>query len=195
MAHNGSRCCRLDVPGRRRIEIESQRRCSQIDSLLRILESGYPTDFNTCRHASRPRHAVKYSHHRGTEAQRKTILLWNALSFRAKRGISPRPFFGTVCPAQGQIPRCARNDTSWFLGARQPTGTGDCSENNSPPRREEWPGGVVGPPHRNHPLTPPYRGGESFSWFPCARMPSIISRRAAPGSAAVMNLSPISTAW
>ena len=37
-------------------------------------------------------------------------------------------FLGVACPTQSKIPRFARNDISWFLGARQQTGMNDCSE-------------------------------------------------------------------
>ena len=35
--------------------------------------------------------------------------------------------FGAVCPTQSKIPRFARNDISWFLGAAG--GMEDCHEN------------------------------------------------------------------
>jgi hypothetical protein len=43
----------------------------------------------------------------------------------AQRGISPW-FSVSGPPAQSKIPHFARNDISWFLGARQQTGMTDC---------------------------------------------------------------------
>ena len=37
-------------------------------------------------------------------------------------------FFAAVSPTQGKIPRYARNDISWLLGARQQRGINDCLE-------------------------------------------------------------------
>jgi hypothetical protein len=51
-----------------------------------------------------------------------------------------------------------------------------CSENDSPPQREEGPGVVGGcPTAQQPPLAPPYQGGESFSWFLGARKPAGMS--------------------
>jgi len=45
----------------------------------------------------------------------------------SERSEESRPTLsGAVCPTQSKIPRFARNDISWFLGAFQPTGMSDC---------------------------------------------------------------------